>query len=80
MPCTEPFTKAHAEARQVLASSCEVSLMLAGRTNLPSPGGQAVDLPEGYWHSTTLCHGLVAQHLDTWKKPVYHCFVLIMLI
>ena len=33
-------------------------------------------LPQGYLHSPTICHGLVAQVLATWKKPqtvhLYH--------
>lgn len=27
-------------------------------------------LPQGYLHRSTLCHGLVAQDLATWTKPV----------
>ena len=33
-------------------------------------------LPQGYLHSPTICHGLVAQDLATWEKPpmvwLYH--------
>ena len=34
-------------------------------------------LPQGYLHSPTLCHGLVAQDLASWQKPetvrLFHC-------
>ena len=40
-------------------------------------------LPQGYLHSPTICHGLVAQDLATWKKPqmvrLYHYIDDIML-
>ena len=26
-------------------------------------------IPQGYLHSPTICHGLVAQDLATWEKP-----------